>query len=316
MRVLSPKPAALCKGRKRSQAPLDPARARAYEIGRNVKSRLTRMIPSFRKLFGMKEAGPPVALPQGRRVYAIGDIHGRLDLLKALVAAIEAEDGALCGKGLTATIHAQTTIILLGDLIDRGPDSAGVLTFARDLQSRRDLRILLGNHEEMLLGARASLDVLRHLLRHGGRETVLSFGVTPEVYGEATYEEVQNMLHTMIPADIWAFIQSFEDQIHIGDYVFVHAGIRPGVALGEQRVEDLRWIREPFLSSPERHGPLVVHGHTIVDEPALRHNRIGLDTGAYSSGRLTALGLEGTARWLWTAHMDEDGAIRVERHEA
>ena len=283
---------------------------------RHVEDRLARMIPSplklfGRKLFGMKDAAPAAAVPQGQRAYAIGDVHGRLDLLSALVAAIEAEDAALSAKA-----SAKTTIILLGDLIDRGPDSAGVLDFARQLQMRRDVRILLGNHEEMLLGARTSLDVLRHLLRHGGRETMLSFGVAPDVYGEATYEEVQQMLHTLIPADIMGFIESFEDQIQIGDYAFVHAGIRPGLGLDEQRVEDLRWIREPFLSSPERHGPVIVHGHTIAGEPALRHNRIGLDTGAYASGRLTALGLEGVARWLWTAAMDEDGAIRVERSAA
>jgi len=280
-------------------------------IALHVEDRLPRMIQSLRKLFGMKEPVAPAALAHGQRVYAIGDIHGRLDLLSALIEAIEADDAKLSAKA-----PAKTTIIFLGDLIDRGPDSAGVLDFARQLQARRNVRLLLGNHEEMLLGALTSLDVLRHLLRHGGRETMLSFGVTPESYGEATYEDVQNMLRTLVPAETLAFITSFEDSIHIGDYAFVHAGIRPGLGLDEQRVEDLRWIREPFLSSPERHEAVIVHGHTIAGEPALRHNRIGIDTGAYASGRLTALGLEGTTRWLLSALAEENGTVRVDRATA
>ena len=105
-------------------------------------------------------------------------------------------------------------------------------------------------------------------------------------------------MEAAIPEDDLDFIRSFEDSITIGDYLFVHAGIDPGTPLDAQRTGDLRWIREPFLSHPDCFGPVVVHGHTITDKPQIRHNRIGLDTGAYRSGRLTALGLQGTARWL------------------
>ena len=210
---------------------------------------------------------------------------------------------------------ADTTTILLGDLVDRGPDSAGVLAFAKAWQQHRKLHILLGNHEEMLLESLENLDVLRTLLRHGGRETAISFGITPEAYTEATFEEVQAMLRAAIPAETLEFIASFEDHVRIGDYLFVHAGIVPGKPIEQQSPYHLRWIREPFLSATASHGPVIVHGHTIYEEPLIRQNRIGLDTGAYASGRLTAMGLEGTTRWLLSAQ-SQDGAIATFAQDA
>ncbi len=127
------------------------------------------MFHSIRKLFAPSEETPPPAVPEGQRVYAIGDIHGRLDLFAALVNAIETDD--------TEARPAETTVVLLGDLVDRGPDSAGVLKLARDWQCRRTVRILAGNHEEMFLRSFDDLQLFRHFLRHGGKETVLSFGV-------------------------------------------------------------------------------------------------------------------------------------------
>ena len=122
------------------------------------------------------------------------------------------------------------------------------------------------------------------------------------------------MARSVIPAEDIAFIASFEDQIRLGDYLFVHAGVRPDVPLNAQRSSDLRWIRDPFLDHDEGFGAVVVHGHTIFDCPQIRHNRIGIDTGAYRSDRLTALGLEGTNRWLLTSAA-KDGAIRVKTEE-
>jgi serine/threonine protein phosphatase 1 len=266
------------------------------------------MLKSLRSLFGPRESGPTPAIPAGQRVYAIGDVHGRLDLFDALIAAIEADDAT---RGA-----ADTSIVLLGDLVDRGPDSAGVIRAARDLGQRRKVRILLGNHEEMFLDALENEDVLKHFLRYGGRETVLSYPVDADAYHRAELAEARHLIRAAVPQDDVAFMRSFEDQVRIGDYLFVHAGIRPGVPLEEQRVADLRWIREPFLSHGDSFGPVVVHGHTIFEKPDLVPNRIGIDTGAYKTGRLTALGLEGTERWLIEALVNEIGAISVTQRSA
>jgi serine/threonine protein phosphatase 1 len=260
------------------------------------------MLKSLRSLFRAAESAPAAALPEGARAYALGDIHGRADLFAALIAAIEADDAA---RG-----PATTTMILLGDLVDRGPDSAGVIRLACEWQARREVRILMGNHEEMFLEALESEEVLRHFLRYGGRETLLSYPIDAEAYTRAELAETRELALAAIPPEDLEFIRSFEDQVRLGDYLFVHAGIRPGVPLEDQRTGDLRWIRETFLSHAESFGPVVVHGHTIFAEPEVRANRIGIDTGAYTSGRLTALGLEGTARWTIEAR-DEAGAISI-----
>ena len=239
-------------------------------------------------------------MPSGQRVYAVGDIHGRLDLFEALVAAIEADD--------VARAPAETLIVLLGDLVDRGADSKGVIEFARELQQRRPVRILAGNHEEMFLRSLSDIETFRHFIRHGGRETLLSYGINHGQFQAASMEEAQQLASEAVPADHLAFLESFEDMIQLGDYLFVHAGIDPRVPLDQQRRRDLRWIREPFLSHDGSHGVVVVHGHTICDEPEDCGNRIGIDTGAFMSGRLTALILEGTARCYLEA-AEEDGRV-------
>lgn len=264
------------------------------------------MFSRLRQLLGASQPALPAALPAGERAYAIGDVHGRADLLAALIAAIDADDAA---RGA-----ARTTVILLGDLIDRGPDSAGVIRLTREWQQRRPVRILMGNHEEMFLDALEKEEVMRHFLRFGGREMLLSYPLDPMAYTRAELGEVAGMARSVIPAEDIAFIASFEDQIRLGDYLFVHAGVRPDVPLNAQRSSDLRWIRDPFLDHDEGFGAVVVHGHTIFDCPQIRHNRIGIDTGAYRSDRLTALGLEGTNRWLLTSAA-KDGAIRVKTEE-
>lgn len=256
-----------------------------------------------------KPADCGARLPAGQRVYAVGDIHGRLDLFNPLIAAMEADDAA--------ATPARTTMILLGDLVDRGADSAGVLARAREWQAQgtqtgREVRILAGNHEEMFLKSFTSLDTLRHFLRHGGRETLLSFGVERSVYNAANIEEVQTLMQAHVPEEERAFIEGFEDTIAIGDYLFVHAGIDPLVPIEEQKVSDLRWIREPFLSHEEPYEVMVVHGHTIAQQPVETANRIGIDTGAYATGRLTALVLEGATRRYIAAVGDELGQVRIE----
>lgn len=230
------------------------------------------------------------AVPEGQRVYAIGDIHGRYDLLCQMIARIEADE--------VGRPPADTTVILLGDLVDRGPDSAGVIATAREWAKRRRVRILAGNHEEMFLGSFERDDTLRHFLRYGGRETLLSYPIEPDVYNRATLEELRAIMNQVVPAEDIEFMKSMEDRIQIGDYVFVHAGVRPGIPLEEQKVSDLRWIRGEFIEGPATRDFAVVHGHTILETPHVSQLRISLDTGAYFSGLLTAIGLEGTARWL------------------
>ncbi|GMM91789.1 metallophosphoesterase family protein [Qipengyuania sp. MTN3-11] len=254
------------------------------------------------------EASPPPSIPDGRRVYAIGDVHGRLDLLRELARAIEADDAQ--------QEPAQTTVILLGDLIDRGPDSAGVIAFVRNWKERRDVRVLMANHEQMLLRALESKEVLREYMRYGGREMLLSYGVDRDDYDAATNDELLAMLPQVLPEADLDFIRGFEDWIAIGDYLFVHAGIRPGVPIEEQSGREFYWIREPFLSHRKPHSHMVVHGHTITDRVEIRSNRIGIDTGAYGSGRLTAVALEKTDRRFVAAVEDAvDGTIAIEHNE-
>lgn len=236
---------------------------------------------------------PRATLAPGQRAYAIGDIHGRLDLFEQLLAQIDKDEAA---RG-----PADTTLILLGDLVDRGPESRGVVVRAMQLKATRKVRILAGNHEEMLLGSLGNEETLRHFLRHGGKETLFSYGLTAEEYNRAKLDELQDRANALIPAEHIAFMRAMENQIVMGEYLFVHAGIRPGVPLDQQLVSDMRWIRREFLDHAEPYGHLVVHGHTITDEPAIRSNRIGVDTGAFASGRLTAIGMEGQDHWFLSA---------------
>lgn len=245
------------------------------------------------KLFKSRSVAKPAQphVPAGRRVYAVGDIHGRADLLDELIALIESDE--------TARGPAETTLIFLGDMVDRGPASAAVIDRLRGLaQARPDVRFLLGNHEEIFLGA---LDgepkALRLFCRIGGRETVLSYGMEAAEYERLDYEELVQRLETLVPDEHRDFLRDFEDMIVIGDYAFVHAGVRPDTPLDLQRTSDLRWIRDPFLDHRATLEKTIVHGHTMTDEIERRGHRIGIDTGAYASGRLTALGMEGTETW-------------------
>lgn len=262
------------------------------------------MIRSLARIFGSAApAPPPAAVPVGTRWYVVGDVHGRCDLFAALVAAIEADDAA-------APV-ADTTIVLLGDLVDRGPDSAGVIALARDWQARRRVRLLAANHEEMFLESFSDAEMLRHFLRHGGRETVLSYGIDRDHYNAMELEELQAEMACIVPQADRDYLATAEDWIEAGDYLFVHAGIDPARALADQRRSDLLWIRNRFLRHQGAFSHVVVHGHTIVDAVEDTGHRIGIDTGAYRSGRLTALVLEGSARRTLQA-VECDGTIAIE----
>ena len=231
-------------------------------------------------------------LPPGRRVYAIGDIHGRLDLLDDLLAMVGMDDAA--------RPRAKLTLIFLGDLVDRGPDSAAVVDRLIALKrSAPDTRFLLGNHEEvMLLALEGDREALKLFERIGGRETMLSYGLPPAMLDRADFDELGALLGRCVPREHVDFLSAFEDYIVMGDYAFVHAGVRPGTPVDAQKPSDLRWIRREFLEHRGLLDKVVVHGHTIAEEVECRPHRIGIDTGAYYTGRLTALGLEGDQRWM------------------
>lgn len=259
------------------------------------------MLTKIRKIMGRSsEVRVPVLTP-GERVYAVGDIHGRIDLFDSLIEAIERDD---------AGRHpSRTTIILLGDLIDRGPNSAAVVARAQEWAQRREIEFIKGNHEEMLVASMTDREVLRGFLKYGGRETILSYGIDRQALREADFEQLQNMMSEAIPQQDIDFLDGFKKFVRKGDYLFVHAGIRPETPIEDQKGSDCRWIREPFLSYAGDFGAVVVHGHTITQEPQVRGNRIGIDTGAFMHGTLTAIGIEGADRWFIQARADEAGAI-------
>jgi serine/threonine protein phosphatase 1 len=227
----------------------------------------------------------------GERLYAIGDVHGCRDELERLLTLIDADDASRTASN--------TSLIFLGDLVDRGPDSAGVVERLIELARERPrTRFIKGNHEEVfLLALGGDREALRLFCRVGGRETLMSYGFSREDYDALGYDELAERLPDLVPAAHRDFLDAGEDIIVSGDYAFVHAGIRPDVALEEQAPADLRWIRGTFLDYRRPHPKMIVHGHTITEEVERRPNRIGIDTGAYASGRLSALAIEGTTSW-------------------
>ncbi len=246
------------------------------------------------RFFPRRKAEPVLAarVPQGRRVYAIGDIHGCDDLFAALLTQISADNAARA--------PADVTLVLLGDLIDRGPQSRHVIDRAMGLGSVwPDVRLLIGNHEDIFLKALSGdPKMVRYFVRIGGGPTIHSYGLAGADYDRLSFEELADQFPRLVPPEHVAFLTDGEDSIVIGDYLFVHAGIRPGTPIDQQTAADLRWIRNEFLDDGRDHGKVVVHGHTIYDAVQERSNRIGIDTGAYATGRLTAIGLEGSERWF------------------
>jgi serine/threonine protein phosphatase 1 len=235
---------------------------------------------------------------QGLRAYVVGDIHGRLDLLDELLGKIHAD--------LEQRGPRETLLVFVGDLIDRGPQSAEVIERLRTYRHPNVRPIfLLGNHEEVLLRILdGETSLIPNWLRFGGAQCLKSYGLAPRRVAMASEPEALAMIRGSIPQQHVAFLRSFVDSCRFGDYLFVHAGIRPGVDLQEQRQSDLRWIREPFLLDDSNHGFVVVHGHTISSEVEEKLNRIGIDTGAFATGVLTALGIEGDDRWFMDTRGD------------
>jgi len=241
--------------------------------------------------------GHQARVPPGVCLYAVGDIHGRADLLHNLHCSILADAAQL-------TPGTEKIVVYVGDYVDRGLESRQVLDFLLD-HPLPDFRpvYLLGNHDAWLLTFLIDPKIGPTWLRYGGDVTLHSYGVRVGrvVEEEASYEQLQAALRAELPRHHVEFLRNLELSFETGDYLFVHAGVRPGVPLDQQTAEDLLWIREPFLSWKRDFGRVVVHGHTVESEPVVRHNRIGIDTGACWTGCLTCLVLEeGGHRFLTT----------------
>ena len=233
------------------------------------------------------------AIPAGTRLYAIGDIHGRVDLLRTLKDLVH-EDAY-------RRQAPRNVVVYLGDYVDRGDESRAVIEMLlNEPLPGFESHHLKGNHEEIMLRFLADTSVGPSWLSFGGRETLRSYGIDPpHPYASAAeLQRAQRALAERLPREHADFLRRLERSHEEGDYLFVHAGVKPGVPLERQRDEDLLWIRDEFLQSEASFGHIVVHGHTISREPDVRRNRIGIDTGAFLSNRLTALVAEGT-EWFF-----------------
>lgn len=240
-------------------------------------------------------AGPAPAVEAGTRIYAIGDVHGHLDLLTRLMDLIVAD-------ARQAPAGTRPRIVMLGDYVDRGPASRGVLDLLSGPPPSGFERICLkGNHESMMEIFMEDPRMAGGWLPNGGAEAVNSYGLSVDSSEPVALERLSMALRRAVPATHHRFLAEL-DLMHVcGDYFFAHAGVDPTRPLDQQRGEALMWIRGPFLNSGVDFGKIVVHGHTITARPEVRSNRIGIDTGAYASGRLTCLVLDGTSRRFITA---------------
>lgn len=262
------------------------------------------LLRRFRHLLGRKAANPsdvspaqvrstPPCLPPGQRVYAIGDIHGRCDLLMTLLQMVAIDDRE---RG-----PADSRLVFLGDFIDRGPQSRLVVeTMIALEEAGQPATFLMGNHEELLLMAHGGDRKAANIYisdYFGGFETLLSYGVEESEIASARGDELAALIERAVPPRHIDWMRKLDLFYRQGDYAFVHAGVRPGIALQDQAATDLRWIRHEFLDDEGDHGAMIVHGHSITETVDEQPNRIGIDTGAFMSGRLTALGIEGSERW-------------------
>lgn len=238
-------------------------------------------------------ASAPALNTAGRLIYAVGDVHGRRDLLDRLLSLLAADAHA-------ASSPDRPMLVLLGDYIDRGPDSRGVVetVLAERSRGRFDVRALKGNHEQAMLGFLADPEKGGAWLQYGADATLRSYGVATPTgsLDTAALIHARDSLMEVIPRVHLEFLQGLALSVTQGGYAFVHAGVRPGVDLEDQTERDLLGIRAEFLTHPKPFAHVIVHGHTPESEPQIRFNRLGLDTGAYATGVLTAVRLEGASQ--------------------
>lgn len=260
-----------------------------------MKNALAALIGSPRSTGKAGYSAPP-----DLRIYAVGDVHGRFDLFERMLAAVEEDVGDFPPENVR--------LVLLGDLIDRGPESAQVVERARQLREASDsVRLLMGNHEEIFLQIlEGEIESLPFFLKIGGRPTIMSYGITDREILTLKSRELVDLLIERVPPAHVELLRSMENVVRYGDVVFVHAGVRPGVPIDEQKLSDLRWIRSEFLSHRRSHGALIVHGHNVTETVEDHPNRIGIDTGAFATGRLSILALEGATRRFLTVEGEPD----------
>jgi len=240
------------------------------------------------RLFGKAPEPPEATTTDGRLVYAIGDVHGRLDVLEPLVAE-------LIRDSARSALKERPLLILLGDYVDRGPSSAGVIEFLLNLadEGHFEVRALKGNHEEALLGFLDDPSFGQTWMTHGGGETLISYGVQLPTRNEVqAWSDARDALAQALPPRHAQFLQGLQLMTVVGDYAFVHAGVRPGAPLDRQTERDLLWIRYEFLDSDGPFEKVIVHGHTPNPLPQVTPWRLGIDTGAYATGVLTAVRLD------------------------
>lgn len=241
--------------------------------------------------FRRQSADAPVPqVPPGTRVYAIGDIHGRADLLADLHRTILAD---------AENAPERRVAIYLGDYVDRGLQSRLVLdTLLAEPLPGFECIHLKGNHEAALLDFLTDIRIGPGWMQFGGAATLMSYGARRVMSDapESVFAAARKELAQGLPGDHLRFLESLPLRHEEGDYLFVHAGVRPGVPIARQTENDLLWIRNEFLDWREPFERIVVHGHTITEEPDVRVNRIGIDTGAFATGRLTCLVLQGSER--------------------
>lgn len=255
--------------------------------------------------FVPRRGGGPAGA-RGYRAYVVGDVHGRLDLVDELLGRIHHD--------MKRRHRRKTLLVFVGDLIDRGPASAQVIEKLRTYRKPGIRPIyILGNHEEVLLRIlKGEASLIAKWRWFGGSECLKSYGLESDRFTGVGEDAALELVRAAIPAEHVEFLETFVDSCRFGDYLFVHAGIRPGVEVEQQRQTDLRWIREPFLFDETDHGFVVVHGHTIREEVEELPNRIGIDTGAYRTGVLTALAIEGTERWYLDTRDSAENTSRID----
>lgn len=229
--------------------------------------------------------------PDGICIYAIGDVHGRLDLLRKMHETIAADRGEHPDR--------DWRVVHLGDYVDRGPDSKGVIDFlVSACEADERMIALAGNHDAAFLDFLATPSRDGLFANSGGRETALSYGVTLDFQDAERFGTGHEALGQAVPPAHLAFLRTLKRSVSFGDFFFCHAGIRPGVPLEEQNPEDLIWIRWDFLNHAGLHPKVVVHGHTPGTDVDVLANRINLDTGAFKTGRLSAVAIDGAEKQI------------------
>ncbi len=250
--------------------------------------RFQKLLRSFRRPSAAR-LRRQMRLSDDVRIYAIGDIHGRDDLLRILHGRIQ--------QDLEDRPVSECIVVYVGDYVDRGAGSMQVIeTLIKGPQLAAETHYLKGNHEDALLTFLDDPGFLRMWRDYGGMETLVSYGVKVpgDRVGDEWIREVHQQFTANLPSTHLAFLRGLELSYSKDDFCFAHAGVRPGTPLDQQQAADLLWIREPFLASKKNHGKIIVHGHTPQEQPVIKKNRLGIDTGAYITGVLTAVVIEGT----------------------